>query len=111
MKSSRRQALRGDVAGRVIVWSTSDHCATPQVRCCRNGLANAFYPADNIEPGHLADLVCGPAKSGARCPRDAAALRGAGLVSEGLAGLHAAQRLEHKRRLLGRAYVRVVPSA
>ena len=37
-------------------------------------------------------LVCGPAKSGARCPRDAAALRGAGLVPEGLGGLHAAQR-------------------
>ena len=50
-------------------------------RCRRNGLANApfplpiFCPADNIEParpGHLADLS-GPAKSGARCPRDAAA--------------------------------------
>ena len=37
-------------------------------------------------------LVCGPAKSGARRPRDAAALRGAGLVPEGLAGLHAATR-------------------
>ena len=66
------------------------------VRCRRNGLANAPFPGRQHRAGAARaprrPLVCGPAKSGARCPRDAAALRGAGLVPEGLAGLHAALR-------------------
>ena len=62
------------------------------VRCRRNGLANApfplpiFCPGDNIEParpGRLADLSFVDLQNRGR---------GAGLVPEGLGGLHAAQR-------------------